>query len=214
MNAPKYADKAILPAIKKIEKFIVASKGLRDMSVYPAFLQSLDKVIAPKTMRNITDAILDFVSFIVEKYGNEGPSRNRLMKPESIRAALLSYRTAFARSSKERQKTQTWIDFCNMPTVDQLKEAKEKIIDFVQSLLKKSEKSGALISVQYQQLMKSLIALIVFRNACRVSSAIYIQHQHYNQLARQSVEDNYSMPLAPAKLNQQIEQLVFPQSSI
>ena len=44
------------------------------MSVYPAFLQSLERVVALKTMRNITDAVLDFVNFIVEKYGYEGPS--------------------------------------------------------------------------------------------------------------------------------------------
>ena len=53
------------------------------------------------------------------------------MKPESIKAALLSYRSRFARSSKERQKTQTWIDFCNMRSVEQFKEAKEKIIEFI-----------------------------------------------------------------------------------
>ena len=81
-------------------------------------------------------------------------------------------------------------------------------MEFVRNL-KKSEKRGAVISVQYQQLMNALIALIVFRNACRVSSAIYIQHQHYKQLARDSVEEDFSMPLAPAKLNQHVELLVF-----
>ena len=96
-----------------------------------------------------------------------------------------------------------------MPSVEQFKEAKEKIIEFVRNLLKKSEKRGAVISVQYKQLMKALIALIVFRNACRVSSAIYIQHHHYKQLARDSVEDEFSMPLAPAKLNQHVEHVYY-----
>ena len=67
---------------------------------------------------------LDFVNFLVEKYGNEGPSSRRLIKPESVRLTMLSYRSTFNLSMKGRQKTQTWLDFCKMPTVDQFREDK------------------------------------------------------------------------------------------
>ena len=87
-----------------------------------------------------------------------------------------------------------------MPTVDQFREDKAKICKFIEELFKKGQRTRGLINVQYQQLMKALISLVVFRNACRVSSAIYIMHEHYNQLSRQSVDDDFCMPLAPAKL--------------
>ena len=151
-------------------------------------------------MRNVTDWILDFVNFLVEKYRNEGLSSRRLIKHESVRLTLLSYRSTFNLSMKGRQKTQTWLDFCKMPTVDQFRKDKAKICKFIEDLLKKGQKNRGLIVVQCQQLMKALIALVVFTTACCVSSAIYILHEHYNQLSRNSVEEDFCMPLAPAKL--------------
>ena len=200
LGAEKYADKALLPSIKKIEKLILASNGLTDMSVFPEFLSSLDKVVAPKTMRNITDWVIDFVNFLVEKYGNEGPSKRRLLKPESIKNTLLAYRSTFNRTAKERQKTQTWIDYCTMPTVDQFRETRSKILVYVERLLIKGRRVGGLITIEYTRLMKALIALIIFRNACRVGSAIYIMHEHYDQLKRPDETVDYRMPVAPAKL--------------
>ena len=129
-------------------------------------------------------------------------------KFESIKASLLSYRKTFRRSTKERQKTQTWVDFCNMPTVGQFKDAKQNIINYVEAVIAKSKKRSFLMTAEFNNLMKSLVALIIFRNACRVCSVIYIMHEHYQQLSRTSVEEDYSMPLAPAQLHQNLEELV------
>ena len=100
----------------------------------PCVLTTARKKFATKTMRNTTDGVIDFVSFIVKKYGNDCPSRNRLVKPESTKTGLLSYLSTFGRNGKEKQKTQSWIDFCNMPSVEQFKEAKEKTFDSVEKL--------------------------------------------------------------------------------
>ena len=170
------------------------------MSVYPAFLQPLKK-FGTKTMRNTTDAVIDFVSFIVKKYGNDCPSRNRLVKPESTKAGgLLSYRSTFGRSEKEKQKTQSWIDFRNMPSVEQFKEAKEKTFDSVEKLqeVRKERRNHFSPTLPTHEGSHSPHRL---QNACRVSSAIYIQHQHYKRLIRNNVDEVYSMPLSPPTLN-------------
>ena len=102
------------------------------------------------------------------------------------------------------------MDFCEMPTVQEFKEVKEKIINLIQQILKKGQKRNAVGCVEYNRLMKALIASLVFRNVCRPSSAIYITHGHYRQLKRESVEQDFSMPLAPAVLRVNTEMLVLP----
>ena len=200
IGAEKYSDKALLPSIKKLEKLILMSKGLTDLSVYPDFLASLERVVAPKSMRNVTDWVIDFAQFLLEKFGNDGPNQKRLLKPESIKSTLTTYRKTFNRPAKERQKTQTWVDFCNMPTVNQFREVKSKILVYVDGLLKKGRRNDGLVVIEYGRLMKSLVCLVVFRNACRIGSSVYIMHEHFIQLKRNSAEEDYSMPLAPAKL--------------
>ena len=201
MQAVKYDKSQLEPAIKKLEKLIVMSKGLTDMSVYPAFLKSLNKVVAPKTRRNVTDQMLDFVSFLIEKFGHDGPSKQRLLKPESVRESLLKYRSTFARPAKDRKKTQGWVDFAKVPSVSEFRDVKAKLCDFAEKLLKKGLAKRGLISVEYVRLMKALVGILVFRNACRVSSAVYIKHCYYNQLSQVEGGSDFAMPLAPVELN-------------
>ena len=65
MGAERYNHKALQLTIQRSKKFIKATKRLTD-SCFPAFLETLQNVHAPKTRQNISNVLIDFLHFLTD----------------------------------------------------------------------------------------------------------------------------------------------------
>ena len=197
MGSERYNEKYMRVNIQRIKKFLIMSEGLKKPSVFPEFLQSLDKVIAPKSCQNVTHAIIDFVTFLTETLGPQG---NRYVKPESVKAQLLNYKHTFNKPARAWRQTQTYLDFTNLPSKAEIIDVKEKITSYCKSLLEKGLSRNTLNIDDYYDLMKCIVCFVVMRNACRPGSAIRIRFEHYVQACRGKPGEDYVIPLAPPEM--------------
>ena len=164
---------------------------------YPDFMKSLQKVVAPKSLLNVRRSMIDFVDFITELYGHEGPNKRKLLRPESVKLTLQKYANLHQSTSKEWVQTQPMVDFKDLPNKGELVLVKKVIIDLAKKLLDKGIYLKGLSKHEYDKLMKCLACIIVFRNGCLMSSATQVKFEHYRQLCRENEDGNYLMPLAP-----------------
>ena len=175
------------------------SKGFTDMTVFPGFIESLKTIVAPKSRLNVAKGIIDFVDFLVEDFGPDGPNKNVMRHPASIKEIIDKYCLVWQNSAKERQQTQTMLDWDELPTTTQLATVKVKLLQMLEGLLDKGIKRGNLTEEDYNLVMKSLICVLVFRTACRSSTAIHVKFEHFCQLVQADENDYYFLPLKPVK---------------
>ena len=173
------------------------SKGFTDMKIFPAFIESLKTIVAPKSPLNVAKGIIDFVDFLVEDFGPDGPNKNIMRHPASIREIIEKYCLVWQSSAKEWQQTQTMLDWDELPTTTQLATEKVKLLQMLEGLLDKGIKRGNLTEEEYNLVMKRLICALVFRSACRSSTAIQVKFEHFCQLVRADENDIYFLPLKP-----------------
>ena len=122
--------------LQKTRKFPIKSEGLTNPSIFPEFLQALEKVLAPNTCQNVANVLIDFITFLTERFGQEGPSR--FAKPESIKAQLQNYKRTFNKPARAWRQRQSYLDFTSLPSREQIIEVKSKIGNYVHCLLDKS----------------------------------------------------------------------------
>ena len=75
-------------------------------------------------------------------------------------------------------------------------------MDLLEKLLEKAEYLKRADVDEYYTMRCCFIAMIIFRNACRIAPPIYLRHEHLKQLCRDDEASDYVMLLAPKKLVQ------------
>ena len=198
LGAERYNEKALKLNIKRAKDFIVASDGLTNASVFPVFLASLETVHAPKSCQNVANNLIDFMNFLLERFGSDGPGMRKLVRPESIKAQLNAYKQTLDKPARQWRNTQVLLDFQEMPSQAQIKEVRSKAVNLTEILIEKGLTRGYLNDEDYMLLMKCMVCIVVMRNACRVSSAIYIKNEHYRFRCKGPEWINYKLPLCPA----------------
>ena len=102
--------------IERIKKFLNMSDGLKNPSVFPQYLQSLDRELALKTCQKVPSVLIDFVNFLTERFGLEGSNANRYVKRESVRAQLVNYKNTFNQPAKAWRQNQAYLDLTSLPS--------------------------------------------------------------------------------------------------
>ena len=182
------------------------SRGLRSSSWHrmnspmpqfsPVFLASLPNVHAPKSCQNVANNIKEFLN-LVERFGSDGPGMRTAVEPESIKAQLTPYKQTLDKPARQWRNTQVLLDFQGMPSQTELKEVRSKVINLTETLIEKGLNRGHLVDEDFLMLLKGLVCLVVMRNACRVSSGIYIKNEHYMFRCKGPQWKNYKSPLCP-----------------
>ena len=154
MGAERYNPKALRLNIERIKQFIKASEGLTNSSVFPVFLESLKNVHAPKSRQNIANVLMDFMNFLTEMFGAEGPGIRKLVKPESIKAQLKVYKQTSDKPAKQWWNMQVMMDFQDMPCQSELKEVRSKVTNLAEILLERGHSRKVLNDDDYLLLLK------------------------------------------------------------
>ena len=199
MGAERYNPKALRLNIERIKQFIKASEGLKNSSVFPVFLESLKNVHAPKSRQNIANVLMDFMNFLTETFGAEGPGIRKLVKPESIKAQLKVYKQTLDKPAKQWWNMQVMMDFQDMPCQSELKEVRSKVTNSAEILLERGHSRKVFNDDDYLLLLQCLVVILVLRNACRVFSAVYVKNEHYRNRCKAPQRKNYQIPLCPRK---------------
>ena len=198
-GADRYQLKYLKLNICRIKSFIIASKGLTDVSVFPSFIKNLDRVKAPKSCQNVANTIIDFLKFLVGKFGSDGPSKTKKISPQSVIIVIEDYKRTLNSSTMQWKHTQQMLDFAELPTIEEISEVRSKMIDLAEELLAKGEKREVLSVEDYKMLMKVLVGLLIFINCKRPSSCCNIRLEHWSQACYDEKNKIYLIPLMPSK---------------
>ena len=196
-GALRYEKKYLDRNIVRIKKFLLMSKELTQPSVFPEFLETLDKVKAPKTCLNVANVIIDFCTFLKGKFGSDG--MGRLVKPESVIITINDYKTTLHRPAREWKQTQQMLDFGSLPSFEEVKDVKSKIWNLAERLLSRGESRGHLVEREYNLLMESLIGLLIMRNCKRPSPCRLIKFEHWVQACEVPGTGVFILAMMPAE---------------
>ena len=198
-GADRYQPKYLKLNISRIKSFIITSKGLTDATVFPSFIKNLDRVKAPKSCQNIANTIIDFLKFLVGKFGSDGPSKSKVIKPESLIVVIEDYKRTLNSAAMQWKHTQQMLDFADLPTIEEISDVRSKMIDLAEELLTKGERREVLSVEEYKLLMKVLVGLLIFINCKRPSSCCNIRLEHWSQACYDEKNKIYLIPLMPSK---------------
>ena len=183
-GARRYADERISNLLKKIKLFVVVTEGFssaQSVSVYFAKLKVEQNVKAGQTKSQICRELKDFVEFC--RLASDPHSNTFALKCDQVERSLNRYQSSVSAELPFRKATAKEVGSRQVASKETVLEVYQKVTEYLYELLDAFENETYTNKErQYKHLQCCLIFILVCRNVCRISTALYIRKEYLQNI--------------------------------